>query len=171
MGSSQDFDFLQNIWRDFFITIVFPDVKEFELCRGEKTIGDGLHLMDGGINYRMGVFRRERGRRRVLRRDWWYRGVTLFCHNWKHNWSKSCSHTGDHHSKVTMHGWRTPPVHQKPGHQIKCQVEGVYSPPGVGHTNHIQCCLNDDIEWWLLRKAPCEVKKRSHQNFWLRNRD
>ena len=47
-GSKQDFDFLQDIWRNFFITIIFPEVKEFELCRrGEKTFDDGLHLKDG----------------------------------------------------------------------------------------------------------------------------
>ena len=46
MGSSQDFDFLQNMRRDFFIAIVFPDVEEFELRRGAKTIDDGLHLVD-----------------------------------------------------------------------------------------------------------------------------
>ena len=33
IGSSQDFYFLQNMRRNFFITIVFPEVKEFELRR------------------------------------------------------------------------------------------------------------------------------------------
>ena len=47
-GSRQDFDFLQDIRRNFFIAIIFPEVKEFELCRrGEKTFDDGLHLKDG----------------------------------------------------------------------------------------------------------------------------
>ena len=80
MGSSQDFDFLQNIWRDFFITIVFPEVEEFELCRGEKTIGDGLHLKDGGIEQRTG-----RGEETDGMEDGGIkkRLVTLFCHNWK----------------------------------------------------------------------------------------
>ena len=38
--------------RDFFIAIVFPDVEEFELRRGAKTIDDGLHLVDEGIEKR-----------------------------------------------------------------------------------------------------------------------
>ena len=50
-----------------FIAIVFPKVEEFELCGGEKTIDDGLHLVDGGIEKRTwaegrGInYRRERG--------------------------------------------------------------------------------------------------------------